>query len=122
MLARVHRFLIDEIVDLFAQRRGRPVPIMAHRGHEEFLADREGRRQRVEKGGTAGIAAMPPAPRRGAAPEFPVPLMDRQIGGSRGRERSEEHTSELQSLMRISYAVFCLNKKKHTHTYTVSDK
>src|SRR3546814_9914281 len=28
-------------------------------------------------------------------------------------ERSEEHTSELQSLMRISYAVFCLKKKKH---------
>src|SRR3546814_9850436 len=32
-------------------------------------------------------------------------------------ERSEEHTSELQSLMRISYAVFCL-KKKHTSTST----
>src|SRR3546814_9754763 len=37
------------------------------------------------------------------------------------RQRSEEHTSELQSLMRISYAVFCLKKKKpqtptkHTH-------
>src|SRR3546814_7671125 len=30
--------------------------------------------------------------------------------------RSEEHTSELQSLMHISYAVFCLKKKKHTHT------
>src|SRR3546814_3549397 len=30
-----------------------------------------------------------------------------------GQERSEEHTSELQSLMRISYAVFCLKKKKH---------
>src|SRR3546814_7602316 len=29
--------------------------------------------------------------------------------------RSEEHTSELQSLMRISYAVFCLKKKKHEH-------
>src|SRR3546814_8321359 len=29
------------------------------------------------------------------------------------RQRSEEHTSELQSLMRISYAVFCLKKKKH---------
>src|SRR3546814_5904107 len=29
--------------------------------------------------------------------------------------RSEEHTSELQSLMRISYAVFCLKKKKKTH-------
>src|SRR3546814_8319494 len=33
-------------------------------------------------------------------------------------ERSEEHTSELQSLMRISYAVFCLKKKKNTHQYT----
>src|SRR3546814_8846622 len=31
-----------------------------------------------------------------------------------GRLRSEEHTSELQSLMRISYAVFCLKKKKTT--------
>src|SRR3546814_9913138 len=41
----------------------------------------------------------------------------------RSRRRSEEHTSELQSLMRISYAVFCLKKKKtkpqdkRTHTY-----
>src|SRR3546814_7162210 len=34
-----------------------------------------------------------------------------------GRGRSEEHTSELQSLMRISYAVFCL-KKKNEHTST----
>src|SRR3546814_9451542 len=31
--------------------------------------------------------------------------------------RSEEHTSELQSLMRISYAVFCLKKKKQRKTY-----
>src|SRR3546814_6418025 len=31
--------------------------------------------------------------------------------------RSEEHTSELQSLMRISYAVFCLKKKKNTENY-----
>src|SRR3546814_2657438 len=45
---------------------------------------------------------------------------DRQSGARhRGRapDRSEEHTSELQSLMRISYAVFCLKKKKKTpHT------
>src|SRR3546814_5485441 len=33
----------------------------------------------------------------------------------KARERSEEHTSELQSLMRISYAVFCLKKKKNTN-------
>src|SRR3546814_7384050 len=32
---------------------------------------------------------------------------------SRGLSRSEEHTSEIQSLMRISYAVFCLTKKKY---------
>src|SRR3546814_2432070 len=32
--------------------------------------------------------------------------------------RSEEHTSELQSLMRISYAVFCLKKKKNNHKAT----
>src|SRR3546814_1552844 len=32
------------------------------------------------------------------------------------RSRSEEHTSELQSLMRISYAVFCLKKKKNIQT------
>src|SRR3546814_7534942 len=39
-------------------------------------------------------------------------------GGARpcpGALRSEEHTSELQSLMRISYAVFCLTKKKSKH-------
>src|SRR3546814_4434827 len=42
----------------------------------------------------------------------------RSSGGHPGRAftgRSEEHTSELQSLMRISYAVFCLKKKKNTN-------
>src|SRR3546814_7974891 len=40
-------------------------------------------------------------------------------GGPAGLEaRSEEHTSELQSLMRISYAVFCLKKKKHKDRQT----
>src|SRR3546814_2831366 len=34
-----------------------------------------------------------------------------------GEIRSEEHTSELQSLMRISYAVFCLKKKNKRHQY-----
>src|SRR3546814_6254330 len=36
--------------------------------------------------------------------------------GSPDKARSEEHTSELQSLMRISYAVFCLKKKNDTKT------
>src|SRR3546814_7510314 len=43
---------------------------------------------------------------------FPVDDRPCRPGGG----RSEEHTSELQSLMRISYAVFCLKKKKHTKT------
>src|SRR3546814_4734872 len=38
---------------------------------------------------------------------------DRLLRALHVRLRSEEHTSELQSLMRISYAVFCLKKKKH---------
>src|SRR3546814_8906133 len=37
-----------------------------------------------------------------------------------GDVRSEEHTSELQSLMRISYAVFCLKKKKYERTQYIS--
>src|SRR3546814_3810098 len=40
-----------------------------------------------------------------------------RIEGAR-EKRSEEHTSELQSLMRISYAVFCLKKKKKKETRT----
>src|SRR3546814_1229393 len=41
----------------------------------------------------------------------------RRIEHDRAAERSEEHTSELQSLMRISYAVFCLKKQKNkSHT------
>src|SRR3546814_2914610 len=40
----------------------------------------------------------------------------RRLRGRLDRRRSEEHTSELQSLMRISYAVFCLKKKIDTKT------
>src|SRR3546814_4978055 len=52
-----------------------------------------------------GIGARQPALHGRAAFD-----RDRRIG------RSEEHTSELQSLMRISYAVFCLKKKKITYS------
>src|SRR3546814_8771419 len=44
-------------------------------------------------------------------------LQPRQRHRFRGGGRSEEHTSELQSLMRISYAVFCLKKKKNINLY-----
>src|SRR3546814_1228537 len=45
----------------------------------------------------------------------PRPLR-REVPERIGPDRSEEHTSELQSLMRISYAVFCLKNKQKTHT------
>src|SRR3546814_2324223 len=40
--------------------------------------------------------------------------LERRVATDQDVGRSEEHTSELQSLMRISYAVFCLKKNKHT--------
>src|SRR3546814_4553521 len=46
---------------------------------------------------------------RQTVPDFQSPAMHDELAYA----RSEEHTSELQSLMRISYAVFCLKKKKH---------
>src|SRR3546814_7523413 len=72
----------------------------------------------------SGGRGQPVAPRQARAPGGQAcPLAaaaqpdepERQRAGAAGRgaggQRSEEHTSELQSLMRISYAVFCLKKK-----------
>src|SRR3546814_7370948 len=57
---------------------------------------------------------------------LPIPTRKNQRGGKppsrideEQRRRSEEHTSELQSLMRISYADFCLKKKKSTNDYWI---
>src|SRR3546814_3031294 len=47
-----------------------------------------------------------------SALRFENPLLLRQLIGPEVERRSEEHTSELQSLMRTSYAVFCLKQKK----------
>src|SRR3546814_7853054 len=59
------------------------------------------------------IAALPRLVR--ARPKAKLLLVG---GGPREQARSEEHTSELQSLMRISYAVFCL--KKNTTTLQIN--
>src|SRR3546814_1737906 len=53
------------------------------------------------------------APVRGVVAAQPARVRGGDGGGQAGR--SEEHTSELQSLMRISYAVFCLKKKKNNN-------
>src|SRR3546814_2715751 len=46
----------------------------------------------------------------------PLLYLESLSNGISPHPRSEEHTSELQSLMRISYAVFCLKKKKNKYT------
>src|SRR3546814_4503460 len=61
---------------------------------------------------------------RGGRRDLALPAQTRDNQGTQSRPpRSEEHTSELRSLMRISYAVFCLKKKQETpqpHLYTTS--
>src|SRR3546814_9588801 len=78
----------------------RSLPLQHHQlvGEHEFAAF--GRQRRVHEQAlfAAGVGAE-----RGI----------RRLGDQRFDARSEEHTSELQSLMRISYAVFCLKKKIH---------
>src|SRR3546814_5832102 len=66
-------------------------------------------------GGEAGDEQLPDAAAVTQAHRMPaaVPVVERP---DHARPRSEEHTSELQSLMRISYAVFCLKKKKYINT------
>src|SRR3546814_7102970 len=73
--------------------------------NHDIQAQRMGRQQAVEARASEGEFRI--GPRRG--------LIERN-------ERSEEHTSELQSLMRISYAVFCLKKKTQTKTKTKTKK
>src|SRR3546814_2578410 len=99
------------------------------RGDAAPAGDDAARRGRAQPGVDPRTAVQPGAgarggggrPARGLAGQPAVllrPRRDRRGGAQRaapvGRElRSEEHTSELQSLMRISYAVICLKKKKN---------
>src|SRR3546814_7039125 len=62
---------------------------------------------------TSAVDDCAPAAARGSGPCTEDAGND---GSNAPLGRSEEHTSELQSLMRISYAVFCLQKKNHTTT------
>src|SRR3546814_10892488 len=98
--------------------RDHVMPSLAREGLDEKLAGpRQHRAERLHLQPFAHVAgeAMPLLRAGEKAAHAP-----RQIGRDRppraaiGRDaRSEEHTSELQSLMRISYAVFCLDKKNN---------
>src|SRR3546814_10439966 len=78
----------------------------------ERLSERVGTTGSIQGEGIANLLGRPPFD--------PLTLVLRESGqniwDARSRMRSEEHTSELQSLMRISYAVFCLKKKTTKNT------
>src|SRR3546814_12135053 len=74
-----------------------------------FRSDREKlRRARAAADEFAGLGQ---SAFLGTSAELSVDVAQMPLHGKLGACRSEEHTSELQSLMRISYAVFCLKKK-----------
>src|SRR3546814_4020103 len=96
--------------DLAARRLGQSQqPLDGHR-HRVRPGARSARRERApgHRPPLSPAARRAPQPRAGG---------DCGLGGE---GRSEEHTSELQSLMRISYAVFCLKKTKNPTSYNVS--
>src|SRR3546814_8615762 len=105
MLARMGRLLPDEGVDIGDKLGRRAVAKGADAVDEERLALWKNGRHRIVEGSCDRIAVQPPARLRLAPAEG----------------RSEEHTSKLQSLMRISYAVFCLKKKtKRENRYRIN--
>src|SRR3546814_3179227 len=87
-----------------------------HRAHLRRPGDRPARKRRAQHVDRAGACGQS---RANVGDE----LVDRRKAfdaeQARHRDRSEEHTSELQSLMRISYAVFCLKKKTTQKSITL---
>src|SRR3546814_2408640 len=85
-----------------------------------FRSGREDDRPRPRRDAPARRARPHPRPRRASA----LQAREGTRARNRRRLRSEEHTSELQSLMRISYAVFCLKKKNSQNKldHTRSDR
>src|SRR3546814_2583697 len=74
---------------------------------------------RTRRGEMKWSSSAKPGLRRAVAGLAGSPDQTRIEGGPKNqRRRSEEHTSELQSLMRISYAVFCLKKKKRKRKHS----
>src|SRR3546814_5815573 len=82
---------------------------------------RRGHLQRRDDQGKTGFGNRYAAFRRSLVAACGLPRVLPRHARHR-RRRSEEHTSELQSLMRISYAVFCLKKKKNKHNLKTTHK
>src|SRR3546814_1414309 len=99
-------------------QQGRRVRHAAVRGSEDAIEERDGEIGASDATVQIGVDAAPYGDR-----VLVLEAIDRGLRASRQlhRCRSEEHTSELQSLMRISYAVFCLKKKKKTNKYLITE-
>src|SRR3546814_1123839 len=94
-------------------------PEHSDRGDNIGVFRRAFKRNRISR--PAGAAGGGVAAAKGYAGRHhvrPPPVRRPAPAASRPHRRSEEHTSELQSLMRISYAVFCLKKKKSNNRLT----
>src|SRR3546814_2640744 len=81
---------------------------LEHQGHQPDDAEGDVQPVRADEGEEARQEGAALRPRADLDQMVEFVKLDPEEG-----ERSEEHTSELQSLMRISYAVFCLKKKTH---------
>src|SRR3546814_7785303 len=95
-----------------------PVKLRLHHVRREHgdqfgIGDRFGRRFYAEAVGLGPGFGRPAGSQADGDVETRIAQVE-CVGAALAAVRSEEHTSELQSLMRISYAVFCLKKKKHT--------
>src|SRR3546814_7531164 len=103
---------------------GTPLPPKpAHRSSargSNTLSREKNQKECLSRGSADGCAPTSPRPGRPTATQPRCRRTTAAASARRppaaGRRRSEEHTSELQSLMRISYAVFCLKKKTTQHT------
>src|SRR3546814_1342812 len=93
------------VVHLITERHNAPHPHAARLGRRDLVADAFAGHPALElREAEQDIQGQPSHGRGG---------IERLGDADEGCARSEEHTSEIQSLMRISYAVFCLNKKKN---------
>src|SRR3546814_9734716 len=90
-------------------------------GEPVSLARRGGARLPLPVSARRNRPDVRPAPRHRPAPAEPARRADLLLALAAAAARSEEHTSELQSLMRISYAVFFLTKKNTHYTLKYSN-
>src|SRR3546814_2412678 len=114
----MERIVHDMLTREYTKTLDEPVPALSHKTPRVLACTKAGRvkvadwLKYIENGAAKSGTADPMG-------TYDFTWMWEELGLSDLRRRSEEHTSELQSLMRISYAVFCLKKKKTHHTHEI---